>query len=364
MTPDRAPNPPARREVRIAILLTLHDRREFLAAALDSVRASVGAGAVEILVVTNLDEPELARITREHGARYLPTEDRCTGGNLAAGLAASAAEVFVLLDDDDEFEPERLAVVRRAFEEDPELVFFHNSQRFIDARGDPLPSDGYRRPPSVEQSARPPLRLTPARRRRGLVDLVHSEPDFNDSSIAVHRSVLEAALGALPGLRATDSLLFYTALTLEGSILVVPAPLTRYRVHGANGSIRAGGAGAEYLAFLYGSAIRHRGDYQRIAEYLRPRADRTVARTLRGLTAMSDLTVQLRSPTPSRRAMLRTLLGLLRYVNTLPVRSNLRAVGAGLGYLILPGRAQEVYLARVSGQDPFDLDAGAPAVHG
>ncbi|EQD68844.1 glycosyl transferase, family 2, partial [mine drainage metagenome] len=109
-----------------------HDRRPFLAAA---VRSALDAGADEVLVVRNFDDP-LDGLEGRY--RNIPCSAVETCEKHARGVEEAHGDLIAFLDDDDLWTAEKLPYVRARFAARPELVYLCHAHRAIDAAGAPV----------------------------------------------------------------------------------------------------------------------------------------------------------------------------------------------------------------------------------
>lgn len=224
-----------------SVVVSTWQRREFLETAVRSVLAqTVPRSDFEVLVVKGFSDPELeARLARS-GVQLLRTPSASIGITLTIAFAACHGTVVTFLDDDDEFEPGKLAYLRRAFETEPELAALRNGNRCIDARGRRLPEWPDCSWPSLPRHDVAELRTAHEKRHRP------SLPMHNLSSISVRRSAVEPFFGAWPEIEgASDSMVLLSALGSPGVVRADPVPLTRRRIHASVSmdSYSAGGLG-------------------------------------------------------------------------------------------------------------------------
>ncbi len=183
----------------IAVVVGDYSRRRYLPFALASLGAqTLARERFEIVVTKNWRDPEVDRSLAALGATILFDEEPRIGRWLRRAVNACRAPIVTFLDDDDEFEPERLERVLGAFAEHPELGFYRNRVRVIDREGRSVPAVDWRE-----------LEIDPAFDRTGpvyldrhdearVLDLValHSHATFNSSTMAVRRDLLEGSAGA------------------------------------------------------------------------------------------------------------------------------------------------------------------------
>ncbi|MFP3319294.1 MAG: glycosyltransferase family A protein [Acidilobus sp.] len=230
----------------ISVIVTAYNRRRYLPFALRSLEAqTLPRDRFEVIVVKNFDDKESDDIISRNGWKEVYNDDLYQGRMVLAGLEESRGEVITFLDDDDMYVNNRLEEVYKAFTSFKRLVYFHNSQTIIDGNGNVLE----RPPPSLLISKNlvggSPI-VVDVDRLRGLAkrynvsvaDLVlkvRAGADFNSSSLAVRRPVLEPHVQLLKRLPISiDSFVFVSSVKARGLMYFTDERLTLYRVHGAS----------------------------------------------------------------------------------------------------------------------------------
>lgn len=207
-----------------AVIITAWNRREYLEDAIGSVYRTTAAPE-ELAVVTNFRDARLERRVAGHGGRWILSEVDRLGHMVCDGLAATAAAVVSLLDDDDVYLPGRLPLAREAFGADPSLGFLHvGSVPFLRER-----------PPSTRtpRSRAPPAVLTTQMRSRSDFRSVWSRgAAFNGSSVTFRRDFIVPHLAELASIRlAVPPYLFYRAWASSWGLRVEPRILVGVGQH-------------------------------------------------------------------------------------------------------------------------------------
>jgi glycosyltransferase involved in cell wall biosynthesis len=239
----------------ISVIVTAYNRRRYLPFALRSLETqTLPKDKFEVIVVKNFEDKESDDIVSRNGWKYVYNDDPYHGRMVLAGLEESKGEVITFLDDDDMYTNNRLEEVYNVFNSYRDLVYFHNSQEFIDEDGrrleNPLrPSKNLVRGNNIAFN---PKALQGVSKRYGMsiADLilkyVRARADFNNSSVAVRRHIVESHAQLLKRLPASiDSFTFAASLRSGGLFYFTDKKLTLYRVHSASASIYVLGKGPE-----------------------------------------------------------------------------------------------------------------------
>jgi hypothetical protein len=255
---------------RISVIVNSYVNDKFLLQALSSVVNQEFGGDFEIIVLSpnpgfELPQPILTKASdRNIRVEIVYVPPGPVGLGLDRGVRAAHGDVIALLDDDDLWEVGRLAAVEVAFR-NPRVVYFHNSQTFVDEENRPLP------PFNIHRLIRHPASLLPSG-KSVVVDSSDSttlargrvyESDFQNSSIAIRRDTLEARLGSLQRVtKGEDTFLYYCAMASRGTLVITTDRLTRYRIHRggvtASGSTTDSGAGRLEKYVEYANGQQHR----------------------------------------------------------------------------------------------------------
>jgi glycosyltransferase involved in cell wall biosynthesis len=232
----------------LSVIVTAHGRREYILEAVASVLGQkFPREQLEVCAVKDWADPEIDGRLDALGVAHVETTLRPLGAKLAVGIERTRGSVLLFLEDDDAYEPGRLAHVAEEFRADDRLGYYHNGQLRVDASGRPLGAAAYGAGQAY-LAAMAELRVPPEALPDRIGTLARIDPDFNLSSIAVRRDVLGPHVAELRAQSsAVDSFVFYAALFARRSLLLEARPLTRYRIHTTNLSLWSA-AGEDRLA--------------------------------------------------------------------------------------------------------------------
>ena len=212
----------------ITVLVTAHKRRQYIRKALDSVRAqSIDRSEYEVIVVSNFED----RYEGLSNLRWITVDEEGLSPKIAVGFEEARGEVVSILEDDDQWLPDKLRLVRDLMRQE-RIDFLHNSKiRTYDDRV--LPPDEQMDLRNCSFSAR----VGPGFSGAGL----HKFPKlwyciWNNSAISIRRDFvlqdqdLVKFLKIFNGTNGVDWLLTLYAFE-HGMAMHVPKPLTILNTH-------------------------------------------------------------------------------------------------------------------------------------
>jgi glycosyltransferase involved in cell wall biosynthesis len=225
----------------LSIIITTRDpkRRPYLTEAIRScIAQDFPPASYEIVVVSAYP---LGRDSLPPSAAPLSvvtSSGAWQGGRIAAGARAARGTHLVLMDDDDLFEPRKLARLAEVLGQAPDLSYYHNECILIDPTGAPLGRSTFHRSTARFKG---PGYFGPhdeGQKQREAGSMVRAFAFFNPSSIVVSRALVEQGAALLDQVTAApDLVLFFLALATPGTVYLDDAVLTRYRIHPGNESI-------------------------------------------------------------------------------------------------------------------------------
>ncbi len=214
----------------VSVIVTAHDRTEYLRGAVESVLAqTLAPDDYEILVVKFVRDAGLDAWLAGQAPRVRTVTDESLprlGQKLAFGIGAARGEVVCFLEDDDRYLPEKLATVAARFRRDPDLLYFRNRNRCIDGLGRVLIGPYARTSPDE-------LRIVGAARDDlATVDFIRHYGAEGNSAIALRRATILPYVDRLAEFStSTDWILFAAALSRAGTLVVGTQVLSEYRLH-------------------------------------------------------------------------------------------------------------------------------------
>jgi glycosyltransferase involved in cell wall biosynthesis len=336
----------------IAVIIGAYRRREYLLRAVHSVLAqTLSRSRYEVFVTKDFADPVIdAELARLGVPNHVDADPRI-GTWLARAVASTRAPLLTFLDDDDEYEPERLARVLAVFQEHPDVGFYRNRVRVIDAAGHPVAAALWR-PLEVDAAfdASGPVRL-PTRPEDAVVEFAfhRTRSTFNSSTMAVRRAQFEGPWAdVFARTQLPDLALVVGAALGTRALFFDDRRLTRYRFYHGNVTHR--------VAWLAEAARSHR----EAGELSRARGNEALADHLarEGVhferLYRSGVIVEGIGARAPRRTIARLSGEYLQFLGGHPRERALRldvwaAEAYGLTYCLAPGVARRVRAARVPG---------------
>jgi glycosyltransferase involved in cell wall biosynthesis len=336
-------------EPEIAVILGAYRRSEYLAGALQSVLAqTLPRSAFEVLVVTDRDDPDRRRGLERSGVEVRTDPEPLTGTWLLGAVRATRAPWIAFLDDDDEFEPDRLEAAVRVIREHPDLGFYRNRVRVIDRSGAAVAAERWN---PLEHNAEldgSGPRVVRAGDRAAAMEICRSgaRMSFNSSTMIVRRELFDGdAEAAFAETRAPDLALAVLAFLSPFSLYLDDARRTRYRDLPGSLSHRF-----EFLASA-SDASRRLGDhagrqgFDPLADWLHERGVH-YDRLFRGESVVENVRAA-----SSRREVATGAIDYLRFLGQHPAEwsTKLNVWSAPLyagSYVLLPGLTRRLAVAR------------------
>ncbi|ARM76933.1 glycosyltransferase family 2 protein [Acidianus manzaensis] len=101
--------------VFISVIITAHDRKDYLMQAVDSVlNQTLPKTEYEVIVVKNFDE--YTKELEKKGVKVIVTSDKELGKKIVLGAQEAKGDIISLLEDDDLFLPKKLEKIKKIFQ--------------------------------------------------------------------------------------------------------------------------------------------------------------------------------------------------------------------------------------------------------
>ena len=224
----------------ISVIIHRYKRAEFYESAVESVvNQTLDPNSFEIILVTDFYDRNLKKLSNKYkNFRFIIYQGTCLGERIRSALSISRGEILCFLDDDDEFNAEKLFHVMKLFSENKDVAYYHNGQQLIDSEGREIKLGGYLGRLHHKDSCYFYVRHDMKDKHYKIFS--ETRADFNSSSISVRRSHIERTLNWIDGISIKlDTFMFYSSLISNGDMVIDSRPFTRYRVHGNNVSINS-----------------------------------------------------------------------------------------------------------------------------
>ncbi len=214
-----------------SVILIAFDRQNYISGAFRSiVSQTLDSSLYEIIVIKNFPNAMIDGWTGAPSVRVVQSPSPSIGESYSEGVRISGGRIICFLDDDDEFEPDRLERIQELFSTRKGPVYYHNQRTVVDEDGRAIRN-----------------RWASSLAGNQGVDIIEVGPSevaesslpatfeayFNESSMALSREVLEGHLGELESAPTLiDIFMVCTAVAEKATFVLDSRRTTRYRVHG------------------------------------------------------------------------------------------------------------------------------------
>ena len=211
--------------VLLSILIYTYNRKEYLLQAVDSVLSNdMDPLKYEVVVVKGFVDMEIDEYLSRNNIKSLLIDDKSLGVKIAKGVSECRGDFICFLDDDDEFEPNKLAVIKNILDHNNRVDFIHNSLTIMNEEGNIIDlnpkenvSENITYIPGFDQYST----LSGVIRHRG---------DWYLSAMCIRRSIMENTIDALESInQSVDKFIFHIALNFGREIIMIADRITKYR---------------------------------------------------------------------------------------------------------------------------------------
>ncbi len=208
----------------ISVVVTAHDRKEFLLECLKSlINQDLPKDFYEIIVVKNFKDNSIDDFIEENNIKCFYTESINIGEKFLIGSEKSKGDVISIINDDDKFTKDKLSTIYDIFKNEKNLIYYHNSFIEIDKE-------------SKETGRNVKLRNINTDTSNIKIKLIKKALSglntFNDSCISIKKDIILKYRNELKNVAGNqDTILFLLSLLNNGLIILDSKKLTYFRTH-------------------------------------------------------------------------------------------------------------------------------------
>ncbi len=208
----------------VSVVITAHNRKQYILEAVKSVlQQSLDRTEYEIIIVKNFTDENIDSFLEREGVKTIYTNEESFGAKLAIGIDNSNGEVISFLDDDDQFDKNKILALKEVFM-DHRVIYHHSSIQVIDEYGKEHTDGLSRNVPRTEIVDK----LTPSKMKM----VMKYKLDWYMSAISCRSSILKRNSKFIRGKTTSlDKLMFLICVEAGGILFFDSRLLTRYRIH-------------------------------------------------------------------------------------------------------------------------------------
>jgi glycosyltransferase involved in cell wall biosynthesis len=344
----------------VAVVVGAYTRSDYLVRAVESVLAqTLDKSEIELVVTKGFENAPVDQFLADRRIPTIYDREPRIGRWLLNAIERTRAPLVAILNDDDLFEPGRLAHVVSIFRERPWLGYYRNRVQPIDSAGTPVPPEEWSRLfRDVEFDRTGPIEVAPGQKDAQVTVLRRTFAAFNASSIVVRRELLAGANAErFSQTHQDDEALFLAAILSPYGLYLDDQRLTCFRDHPGN------------VTREIDNLLQIVASMQRISDAYRATGHPAFAEWVNELEVkrrwelhVRSIEAAIRTGAP-RRQVLHLASGYYRFVRRTPEipRASLRTWGIqmhALAYVFAPSAARRLLAKRTYDRTPPHLRSG------
>ena len=218
--------------VKISVLVIAYKRKEYIVSAVNSILSqTMHRDSYEIVVIKNFLDAEIDTFLRSQNVSLIFSERETLGAKCAEGIKLCKSDIIAFLEDDDEFEPNKLEIVYQSLYSE-NTVYYHNEPKIVNSKGVKINDKLF------WNNNRRYILHTKDMKSICYSYSMWTGAFFNLSCIAIKKDILFKGIDKIDKMTvAVDNLMFYLALDSGKQLFIDNEILTRYRIHDSNDSI-------------------------------------------------------------------------------------------------------------------------------
>lgn len=209
---------------KISVIITVHDRKEYIIECLNSVlNQTLSRELFEIIVIKNFDDLYIDNFIYENKIIASKTSNDSIGEKFVLGAEHSSGEILCILNDDDLFTKDKLEYIFHLFSQNEQLIYYHNSFVKIGEQGEIKDDNVILKNFIINTSTIC---------KKTIKIALSGLNTFNDSCISIKRSIILEYKSLLINIKGNqDTILFLLSTTINGVLIGNNEKLTYYRNH-------------------------------------------------------------------------------------------------------------------------------------
>jgi glycosyltransferase involved in cell wall biosynthesis len=214
--------------MKFTILIIAHKREKYIESAIQSVIKQDTSSEIEIIIITNFDSKQINQYKTGHKAKFINSVDESLSGKIKEGLSISTGEYICFLEDDDEFESNKISEIERIIDTQAGIDYLHNTQLFITEKGS--------KRKKYYKENKSDL-IVNSEDLQSYSKIFLSNLHFNLSSVSINRRFANEIITKLPEnlFLVVDFYLFLLVLSLQNHLaFFTEKRLTKFRVHNSS----------------------------------------------------------------------------------------------------------------------------------
>ncbi len=328
----------------VTVVVTAFRRREYLSETLASLeRQTASRDSFEVIVVKDFEDEHIDGKISEMGWTSIVNKSEMVGQFITDAIARSSGEVISFLDDDDIFEPGKVARVIEVFSRAQEIGYYHNSASFINEAGESIIAPySFSFSASKEPDGERVIRKEDV--PESISRMLHLRHDFNKSCISIRKDVLLRYANVSRQMQSGyDSFIFFAAALSNCSMLVDDERLTRYRFNRKSVSISS----------TYSFSKRQIETFKLLYKMALDAGAAEITSLLERQILFFIIINAIHNPMESRREVLRSALSFIRHVNEYSRMGNTFAGILSMTYMVSPRLSKRLYSKLTSPKADF-----------